>query len=273
MMSENVEYKESYIAFLDVLGFKAIVMNQDVKGNLNVLDDYFKEVDRLREYFDGLSFHIEIIAISDSIIISIPRNISDESDIGNLRHLCIAVAIFQCMLAKLNIWLRGGISNGKTYFNSKKAQVVGPGYIRAYELEEKYAKWPRVILDPALIKLHGFSSADDFIEKMNVTDSKEKEAHQWDGNVLFNWKYSDGTLVETIIKDVPLFIDYMSYYCEMDREGMSDIASHLKDNIYMNNDIYPKYRWVADYLRAKLYECNLIERPMAQDVQNVLLSI
>lgn len=41
MMSENIEYKESYIAFLDVLGFKAIVMNQEAKGNLNVLDDYF----------------------------------------------------------------------------------------------------------------------------------------------------------------------------------------------------------------------------------------
>lgn len=87
----------------------------------------FKEVDRLREYFAGLSFNIEIIAISDSIIISIPRSISDESDIGNLRYLCIAVAIFQCMLAGFNIWLRGGISSGKTYFNSKKSSGCWAG--------------------------------------------------------------------------------------------------------------------------------------------------
>ena len=73
-------------------------------------------------------------------------------NIDKFRQLCIAVGIIQKHLAVKNIWMRGAISSGDTYFDSIKGQIVGPAYINAYLLENKSAVSPRVIIDSKIIK-------------------------------------------------------------------------------------------------------------------------
>lgn len=83
-----MDYKNSYIAFLDVLGFKKLVFSESVK-----IEEYFqiikddiaslKTIDSKKQ--------INYIVISDSIIISIEQNRDKNQSIENLRQLCIAV--------------------------------------------------------------------------------------------------------------------------------------------------------------------------------------
>jgi hypothetical protein len=77
--------------------------------------------------------------------------------------------------------LRGGISYGNSFIDLVKVRVIGPAYIKAYKLEENHAKWPRVILDPALIQYHDFQFADKFIDEVNENPvNNEISDEHWD---------------------------------------------------------------------------------------------
>ena len=150
---ENINYEKSYVAFLDVLGFKKLVMSKNKKEKLK-LEQYFGIVNSAIEYLKEIPSkrNIGSIIISDSVILSVPHGQDRQTNINKLRHLCVAVGIIQQHLALKNIWLRGAISSGDTYFNSDKRQIVGPAYINAYLLEGSVAVSPRVVLDSKIIE-------------------------------------------------------------------------------------------------------------------------
>lgn len=138
-------YKESYVAFLDVLGFKDMVMKQ----NDNKLVTYFNEVNNVIDELKRIDRKKDIgyIVISDSIILTVEKVLDPEKNIKILRQICIAVSKIQKRLALNDIWIRGAISSGKTYFDQNNNQIVGPAYIDSYLLENELAIYPRVILD------------------------------------------------------------------------------------------------------------------------------
>ncbi len=170
--------------------------------------------------------------------------------------------------------MRGGISYGNSFVDLAKVQVIGPAYINAYKLEENHAKWPRVILDPALIQFHKFKCAENFIDTINnhPVNNEISDGH-WGGNILFNWRYSNGENVGTIERDVSLFIDYMFYFCILNGEDLRDVANNIQKNIYQKNEIYTKYRWVADYLRAKFKEIYIAGRVIQKEVEDIIEQI
>ena len=53
-------------------------------------------------------------------------------------------------LLRLGFLVRGGIARGDLFHHVGK--VVGPALIKAYELENKKAVYPRIIIDPAVSK-------------------------------------------------------------------------------------------------------------------------
>ena len=82
-----------------------------------------------------------------------------------MRHLCIAIGVLQSLLSVLDIWLKGGISSGETYFNEENHQIIGKAYIEAYLLEEKLVSNPHVVLDNKIINELGLKSSDELINK------------------------------------------------------------------------------------------------------------
>ncbi len=94
-MNDRIDYTLSYVAYLDVLGFTEMVMNEDKKSKKR-LASYFDRVDGLTAYFEKLPLKdkVQIIAISDSIILSLPINSEFENPFDNLKQLCVAVGIF-----------------------------------------------------------------------------------------------------------------------------------------------------------------------------------
>jgi hypothetical protein len=236
-----MEYKNSYVAFLDVLGFKKLVFSESEEDKKKI-ENYFEiindEIDKLKEIQS--KEQINYIVISDSIIITIEQSEDKNQNIDNLRQLCIAVGKIQYRLALHNIWLRGGISSGETYIDGNDKQIVGTGYINAYLLEENHAIVPRVIVDNKIVYELGVDTSDELINKING----QREQY------LFVWDWLGNHMVK-IEKDIPLFINYF-YNIENDID-LLNIMDNIQENIYCEVGLYKKFKWTADYLVSYLY--------------------
>ncbi|WP_297481644.1 hypothetical protein [uncultured Photobacterium sp.] len=188
--------------------------------------------------------HIGSIVISDSVILTIPFGESDGENIYNLKELCIAIKKIQSTLIKKNIWLRGAVSCGDTYFNKFRNQIVGSAYIDAYLLEENVAKYPRVILDNRLIKELKCRNANEVIQ---IVNGQDKVLYIWDnafnGDVIFE-------------KDLPLFIDYLT----VEQNSFEEIIELIEDNARQNISLYSKFKWISKYLITKTTDRNIINR-------------
>ena len=245
----KIEYAEYYVAFLDVLGFKKLVLSKR-KEDKRKIEEYFVLIEEVTEYLKRIKAKKDLgsIIISDSVILSVPIGETIQQQIENLRHLCVAVGKIQFALALKNIWLRGAISSGKAYFNPIENQVVGPAYIGAYLLETSQAKYPRVILDNKIIKELKADSAQDLIEKINNKKEGGLQFSNWSKDILFEWQHND-YLKKKLKKDVPLFIDYLHPVFD-NQTDFGKIISNIEKSMYSGNDVYSKFRWVTDYLLA-----------------------
>ncbi len=245
-------YKNSYVAFLDVLGFKQMVKS----ANDSKLSTYFSEVESVvseLKKFDrkrGIGY----ITISDSIILTIGKSTEKDENLETLRQFCIAISKIQKRLALNDIWLRGAISSGDTYFDNSNNQIVGPAYIDAYLLEEELAKYPRVILDNRIFNDLGFQSSQEFITQINKDD-------KFDDVAIYDWNKSEFVSKNILNQDVLFFIDYLESVPKDEQMTMT-IYNNIRKNLYSDTRLYEKYNWVS------LYFLTIAERRKYRDTLN-----
>jgi hypothetical protein len=247
-MDEEFHYDEYFVAFLDILGFKDLVFS-NLKKDKRRIAKYFSIVEttvsRLKASSEKINLGFQII--SDSVILSMPNTGEKEDRIEKLKHLCIAVGRIQSELVKGNLWLRGGISNGLAYFDYQKNIVLGKGYINAYQLESTSAVYPRVILDNKLIPSLECVAAQELIDKINGK-SNGGLYKNWSTNILFDWNCSKYVIKNHFNQDVALFIDYLPQSI-LKPKDFDNIIESIRENIYKDEKIYLKYRWVVEYLK------------------------
>ena len=96
--------------------------------------------------------HTEVVSFSDSIvrIRKIETKANQRYPKGLLFQELISLVHAQGQLIDFDILIRGGVSVGDIYISG--GRVFGPGLIDAYQLESKYALYPRIIIDPHLIQ-------------------------------------------------------------------------------------------------------------------------
>lgn len=206
----ELKYEKSYVAFLDVLGFKQLVYSKK-KEDKKKIELYLKTVCEALDDLKKIPSKRDIgsIVISDSIILTVPFGNSRDDHIFNLRQLCIAILSLQNKLLGKDIWIRGAISCGDAHFDSRNKQIVGSAYVDAYLLEEKIAKYPRVILDNRIIKELKCSNASCLINKINRLPTTNRIDSPYSYNVLYDWNIhiNPNAILD---KDTPLFIDYLA---------------------------------------------------------------
>ena len=243
----SIDYSKYFVAFLDVLGFQKLVFSKKPDDKFKI-EEYLmviKEITSDLEFVKATQ-GLKSIIISDSIILSVPFENAISDALSQLRHLCIAIGKIQFKLALDNIWLRGAISCGDSYFNETDNQVIGPAYATSYLLEEN-AIYPRVILDNKIINELEMDSAQSLIDAVNKKNNGGLEFSNWQPDkILFEWQ-DDAIANSKIKKDVACFIDYLlpSTY---DHSAYFTIVNHIRSSIYSDPKVYSKFRWVADYL-------------------------
>jgi len=143
---EQVEFKEKFVAFIDILGFKGTVEKAE-KENSAALPKILNNLKKLGSIEDNHKFtkygpttcpeakyinkdlNFTVLQISDCAIIS--SEISPAGIINLVSH-CWSTAM---ALLPEGIMCRGYITRGNIYHT--QSQIIGTGYNKAYEKESK----------------------------------------------------------------------------------------------------------------------------------------
>ena len=137
------EYRECYIAFLDLLGFKNMINNKSCEEILEVYQKikiHLKKIMRNGEELCNTE-KLNMKIMSDSICFYI--DVKEENAFLALISECI---MFQKELLTMEcpVLVRGAIVKGNIY--AEEDITFGKGLTEAYLLEEKNAKVPRIIM-------------------------------------------------------------------------------------------------------------------------------
>ena len=144
------EYKECYIAFLDLLGFKDLIGNEETSCEyIAKLFDRIEEesIITTKENRPLTDFNkLKKKIMSDSICLYVESSVNNS--LAGLVAACNHLQV-RMLCREKPILIRGAIIKGKIY--AEGDITFGPGVSEAYLLEEKTAKYPRIILTKSLI--------------------------------------------------------------------------------------------------------------------------
>jgi hypothetical protein len=243
-----ITYSKYFVAYLDILGFSEMVRSGK-KADKEKIEIYFSLIregtKKIRKRNSGSL--ISSIIISDCVILSIQCD-ENSDKLDNFINLCLAIKEIQYDLAISDIWLRGAIAYGDAYIDKENNNIVGKSYINSYLLGEHLAKFPRVIVDSEIISILGMTTAQELIETINKQFEVTDEDGEEDGeSILFDWEKTN-LINAQLPHDIALFVDYLSPN-PYRKFLLRKIKDNISKNIYLNMDVYPKYRWVLEYLR------------------------
>jgi len=141
-------YKDRIVAFVDILGFKNLVVKGKVSTILKSMEIIRERVALIPNTKDS---PLETSQFSDSLILSAPN------DANGVIHLVHFVSLLAAELFLDGIWCRGAITSGRMHHEGSVA--FGPALIDAIEMEERLAVYPRILVTYAV--------ADRFVEAKN----------------------------------------------------------------------------------------------------------
>lgn len=141
-----IEYSESIVTFLDLLGFKRIVCDEPDPNRVNAI------LERLTTatHFDAdiaEDIDLKTICVSDCVIRSV--RVSRDLQIPVLQCELSELIHIQANLLSCGYVVRGGVTIGKIFMDGNR--VFGPAYQRAVQLEKEACN-PRIIIDDALVE-------------------------------------------------------------------------------------------------------------------------
>lgn len=237
-----MKYENSYVAYLDILGFKDLSNNIN---NASYIYDIYNNLLNVKKDSKLYSFieSINVSILSDNIIVSCIE------EIDNFYEFCRYIIFIQEQLIDKNIYFRGGIVKGELFHN--KHMCFGPALVKAYLFEKELSIFPRVIVDEEIIK--------NFNKKRN-----EMYSHSFDDDQDFDFEI-DLNLKYLFIKDIDglYYLNLFNFFYNLEfDDSVLNIISYLRSNIVKNlicyNDlkhkrIFQKYSW----MRTK-YNENLI---------------
>ncbi len=138
-------YGKRLILFLDILGFSEIVAQSAKKPD--ALRSLLAAIDVILEFGKGsIGGSKRASQYSDSFVVS--YRFTEESAAFDLVN---DVALLVIELAFLGFLVRGAITIGELIHT--KRYLVGPAMVKAYEMESMQAVYPRVLIDPVVLKL------------------------------------------------------------------------------------------------------------------------
>lgn len=147
-MGNNIEFKNRIISFIDILGFSEIL--KSLSGNVkrhNRLHDALKRIKHIEDSAQkkcSIVSEFEVTVFSDCIAIS-----TEEKGLFNLIW---TVGWLQAELLYLGVLTRGAVSSGLLYHSD--GIMYGEGFLSAYNIEQKSAIYPRVVVSNKLIQKH-----------------------------------------------------------------------------------------------------------------------
>ena len=218
------EYREHFVAFLDVLGFKAFIDHEECETIYKIFETIHARSKGAMNY-NGVQIQaferIQHKILSDSVIIFIDAEIEDS--FPALLTICTQL---QRVLANREdpILLRGGIAKGSLYYEDDI--IYGQGLTKAYLLECNLAKYPRVIFTGETLEAGQKTTKYMFpaVERWGGDFVKDKDG-------LYFIDYLPGKLEE-----MKAYGDRLIHKCEIMLNRLTD-ASLREKYLWLRNQI------------------------------------
>jgi hypothetical protein len=247
--------EKKYVAFLDVLGFKELVRTKGERLNL-----YFKTIENALVDIRFDKAEITSQLVSDSTILAC------DLTTDNLRLLLRAVQTIQARCAIENIWIRGAITIGDIHFDRELNIVVGNGLTDAYLLESQ-EKFPRVIIDPKILKVEfGFGTRRSFIKEYNEKEAGKKIP-------LIHQSYRESESIE----NEAIFVAFAERIILDNTDKLETVYRNIQKELYNSQNTYAKYFWLKQYFSEVLNRManfnNTMERLNLQQTSRVAKEI
>lgn len=239
-------YTDSYVAFLDILGFKEYVSKTECSQIYDLLEKCQNDAKWTAENenstldVNSLFSKVKLNLISDSMVISIPA-----AQKGSLDILIVIVCMITMhCITEYGVFLRGAITKGNLFSDNSK--VFGPALNQAYILESQSAVYPRIIFTTKLLneyKEHFFEPSFDIVE--TTTDIDDDFYQIVDYMMFFHWQIKRNIKAE----------QYESLLSKIDR-----IIDDKLESEY-NNRVREKYIWLKKYSeKSKLKNQNMLSK-------------
>ena len=217
-------YREHFVAFMDILGFKELITHETCEAILQVFHEIHSR-SHANLNFNGVQIkaydEIHHRILSDSVIVFVASDVEDS--FAALLDVCTKLQV--SLIKRDNpILLRGGIAIGSLYYENDI--IFGQGLTEAYLLESKLARYPRVIF----------------------TGNTLEKGRQ---NAKYMFPYLDAPFFEFSIDDDDLF--YVEYLSEIQGETLEKTKEYF-DRIFdlckkmlnstIDSNLRDKYLWL-----------------------------
>ncbi|MGV1947418.1 MULTISPECIES: hypothetical protein [Agrobacterium] len=227
----TAEYRERVVAFVDILGFSALVREADRNPELRQrIAHALRQVSVLRGPMEGdSSFRAQ--NFSDCIILTADKTAS------GLWRLLFAIHELTWYLLDIGVLVRGGVTIGQAHHDEEI--VYGVGVLSAYELESKVADFPRVILDDSVVR-----ACDEFaaIDEIAEVYRKARIARASDG-----LHYLDFFLEVSLFNRAdPQNLAVRSHHLYVDGIKIRDQLQTMLDKSTSNPKVNRKIKWIAE---------------------------
>jgi hypothetical protein len=170
-----MRYEERVLAFIDILGFKNAVENtiQYICRKNNEKCTHCKkdecserkdveiimEIDKIDHLFNEKNYQLLIgqfisreLKIKDRVVSQFSDSVVISYSKDDFFHHILFDIYFLCVMALENNFLfRGAVVYGKV--NHTKTTLFGPAFLKAYDMEQKKAIFPRIIIDNSFLDI------------------------------------------------------------------------------------------------------------------------
>jgi len=159
-------YSDRIVCFVDILGFSELIKQADTEQKgLEIIktleealtSDLIAPVKNQKASTEEAKHTIRVF--SDCICVSAPNTL------GGMLVLIAQMASAQNKLLRRSILLRGAISVGLHY--ESDSMILSSALVSAYRMEKSNAFYPRIIIDPALIRLHYGGALNETKKKLS----------------------------------------------------------------------------------------------------------
>jgi hypothetical protein len=239
------EYKDAFVTFIDILGFKNLVANKtatELNQVLGAFGIFSSQPQRRRSPYSDEK-HLPIVSqFSDSIVRIQPvDNADDEIRILDFFHSEITTLLLtQGNLACNGVLIRGAMTYGRICVHNNR--IFGPAFNEAYRIESSLARYPRIVIDEIL--------CSNGNENPLIAQAGQSR-----------WNAASSVIFDYLLRsdDGLWMVNYLPHMCETDeekknktievlvahRDKLSISLTNLKD--VKNSEPVAKIRWAANY--------------------------
>ena len=226
----EADYPFSFVAFLDILGFSAIIDSACDSGTaldiIHRLSDALQDAKHRVE--SGWSWEKDKLAVrmfSDCVCVSVPAQIENFDAFFQL------LALVQSNFVRRRICLRGGVAIGRHFAN--EYLIFSEGLVAAHKVESSVAEFPRIVVPGefwSFVTSHGYD--EDIIWFKDTYIWRDP----WDGQMIVDYlnfmPFTRRNEPEHNGRDLRAHKAFIE-------ESLSALASRPR--------VLKKYRWMAAY--------------------------